>query len=122
MIAHLVLFAPRPDLTRQDEDGLALALERAAREIPTVRAARVGRRVRHGAGYEAPASADFPYFVLLEFDDLAGLRAYLDHPGHLDLAARFYQTLREARVFDYDIGDVSLIRGWLEDRGRGPEV
>ena len=118
MLVHLVLFAPRPGLTRQEEGALAAAFERAVGDIPTVRSARVGRRVRHGASYEDGAG-DYPYAALLEFDDLAGLQAYLNHPAHRDLGARFQDSLRDARVFDYDTGDASAIRAWL-DGGEPP--
>jgi hypothetical protein len=118
MIFHVVLFAPRPDLTPGDEDAFASALERAVRDIPTVRGARVGRRVIHGQAYESLASADFPYAAIVEFDDLDGLQAYLAHPAHEALGARFYETLRAALVFDYDMGPVAAIRGWL-DTSRG---
>jgi hypothetical protein len=61
---------------------------RALREIPTVRRADVGRRVRHGAGYEAAAREPSEYFAVLAFDDLEGLRMYLEHAAHRDLGAR----------------------------------
>jgi hypothetical protein len=65
---------------------------------------RAGRRITHGAGYEssAPDAADF--MVSIGFDDLAGLQAYLHHPAHEELAARFYQSLRSALVYDFEAG------------------
>ena len=93
---------PRPDLAAADAEALVEALRRAVREIPTVRDVRVGRRVMHGAQYEnrAPDSADF--MVSIGFDDLAGLQAYLRHPAHDELAARFYQSLSSALVYDFE--------------------
>lgn len=72
------------------------------REIPTVRAVRVGRRVAIGAGYDArmPDAAD--YFVLLDFDDAAGLLTYLGHPAHEELGARFGDSLAAALVYDFE--------------------
>jgi Stress responsive A/B Barrel Domain len=95
---------PRPDLAAADADALAQALRRAVREIPSVRDVRLGRRVIHGAQYEtlAPDSADF--MVSIGFDDLAGLQAYLRHPAHEELAARFYQSLSSALVYDFETG------------------
>ena len=53
MIAHVVLYQPRPDLTAADRARLNDALTAALRAIPSIRRARVGSRVRHGAAYEA---------------------------------------------------------------------
>ena len=104
MISHVVLFRPKPDLSSADRDGLVAAFTRAMREIPDVRNVRVGRRVTHGAGYEetTPDLADF--LIVLDFDDLAGLQAYLRHPAHADLGARFNQTLASALVYDFEVG------------------
>jgi hypothetical protein len=104
MVWHLVLMKPRPALSTAERRDLLDAFDRACREIPTVRDVRVGRRVMHGAGYEAavPDSAD--YVVLLAFDDLAGLQAYLRHPAHEPLGARFNQSLSSALVYDFELG------------------
>lgn len=103
MVWHLVLMKPRADLSAGDRQALVDALNRAAREIPTVRDVRVGRRVTHGAAYEraAPDSAD--YIASIGFDDLAGLQAYLRHPAHEELAARFYQSLSSALIYDFEM-------------------
>ena len=103
MIAHVVLFRPRPDLSPADRLGLGEALTEALRIIPTIRRLRVGRRVRHGRGYEQMMRVDFPYVALLEFDDLAGLEAYLAHPAHADLATRFFAAFEDALMYDYDL-------------------
>jgi Stress responsive A/B Barrel Domain len=68
-ISHLVLMKPRPGLSPADRDALVAAFERAAREIPSIRGIRVGRRITHGAGYEQPDAAD--YLAVIDFDDLA---------------------------------------------------
>ena len=106
MVWHLVLMKPRADLPAADADALVDALRRALRDIPTVREVRVGRRVLHGARYEtaAPDSADF--MVSIGFDDLAALQTYLGHPAHVELAARFYQSLSSALVYDFEEGGI----------------
>ena len=106
MVSHVVLFKPHPDLSADDRRALAAAFERAVREIPTVRGVRFGQRVTHGAGYESvvPDSAD--YFAMIDFDDLAGLQAYLRHPAHDELGARFGTSLSSALVYDFEIRGV----------------
>jgi hypothetical protein len=102
MVSHLVLLKPRRDLSPEGRERLVSAFDRTIREVPTVRGVRVGRRVVVGAGYEAgmPDTAD--YLVLIEFDDLDGLSAYLQHPTHSELGARFSDALAAALVFDFE--------------------
>ncbi len=103
MIAHLVLFRPRPDLRPADREALAAAIERALAEIPSIVRFRVGRRVRHGAGYEGAMAEDLQFAAMIEFDDLAGLQAYLAHPAHQDLGARFTASMASGVIFDYEL-------------------
>jgi len=77
-------------------------LNAAAIQIPTVRRFHVGARVMHGVAYEKLMSQDFPFAAIIEFDDLAGLQAYLRHPQHERLGALFYQLQAAALAYDYD--------------------
>jgi len=101
MISHVVLLKPRPDLSDDGRERLLSAFERAIREIPTVRGVRVGRRIVVGAGYEAGMPDVADYLVAIDFDDVDGLTAYLQHPAHADLGARFSDSLAAALVFDF---------------------
>jgi hypothetical protein len=115
VISHVVLFKPRPDLSDADRRALAAAFERAVREIPTVRSVRFGQRVTHGAGYEAGAPDSADYIAMIDFDDLAGLQAYLRHPAHEELGARFGESLSSALVYDFEVGGIEEldVRGIL---------
>ena len=103
MITHLVLFRPRPDLTANDRRALADALVAALREIPSIRRAQVGRRVTHGRPYEALMRVNYEYAAVLEFDDLAGLKSYLEHPAHDALAGRFFESVADALMYDFEL-------------------
>jgi hypothetical protein len=103
MISHIVLFRPRPDLTADARDAIVAAFESALRDIPSIRGARVGRRILHGRPYEALMKDDFPYAAVIEFDDIAGLTAYLEHPSHEQLATRFFMALEQALIYDFDL-------------------
>ena len=105
MVTHLVLMKPRPDLSPAERQILVRAFERAVREIPTVRNVRAGVRIIHGAGYEAAAPDAADFLIALDFDDLAGLQAYLRHPAHAELGARFNQSLSSALIYDFEVGD-----------------
>ena len=103
MIAHLVLFKPRADLAPADREALIRSFEQAIRDIPSVRRTRVGTRVTHGRPYEALMRVDYQYAAVIEFDDLAGLKAYLEHPAHGDLATRFFTAFEAALMYDFDL-------------------
>lgn len=105
MIAHVILFRPKPDLDRAGRVQLAAAFEQAVGEIPSIRRARIGRRVRNGRAYEHAMPEDFSYAAVLEFDDAAGLQTYLDHPAHEPLAQRFFASVERALFYDYEWGE-----------------
>ena len=105
MIAHIVLFRPRADLTDEARDALAGAFEAALHQIPTIRRACVGRRVLHGRAYETLMREDYQYAAVIEFDDLAGLTAYLQHPSHEHLASRFFAAFEQALIYDFELKD-----------------
>lgn len=103
MIVHLVLFTPRPDLTPRERQELVAAFATALRDIPAIRRSRVGRRVTHGRGYEQLMRSHYEYVALLEFDDLAALKAYLEHPAHEALGRRFHAAFESALMYDYEV-------------------
>jgi hypothetical protein len=109
MIAHVVLLTPRADLSVSERASFVAAFERAAREIPTIRAVRIGRRAKHGAAYERSAP-DADYIAILEFDDLDGLRTYLNHPAHAELGGWFARALSAAMAYDFDVGGIDRLR------------
>ena len=116
MVSHLVLFRLRKDLTAPEREGLVTALRAAIQTIPTVRGFRIGRRLRIGAGYES-AAPDLNLGGVIEFEDEAGLRVYLEHPAHEEIGARFNASVEQALVYDYEMAGLDGI-GVLE----GPQA
>lgn len=118
MVVHVVLFRPKASVSPDERRALAESFATAARTIPSVRRAVVGRRVRHGAGYEGIPQPDLPYAALLEFDDQAGLQAYLQHPAHAEPGRRFFEVMEEGMVFDYSVRDAQvaghIVTDWLD--------
>lgn len=110
MIWHLVLMKPKADLSVEDRAAFVAAFGRAVRDIPTVRGVRVGRRVPVGAGYELDMPDTADYIAAIEFDDQAGLQAYLRHPAHVDLGARFGDALSSALVYDFEAGGLERLQ------------
>jgi hypothetical protein len=109
MVTHLVLMKPRPDLSAADRDAFVDAFKQAARGIPDVRNVRIGRRVRHGAGYESDAPDAADYLAAIDFENVTGLQAYLRHPAHDELGRRFGTSLSAAFVYDFEVGGLELL-------------
>ena len=95
-----------------DRHALIDSFETALREIPSIRRARVGRRVRLGRSYEELTRVDLPYAAILEFDDADGVRAYLDHPAHEEISTRFFAAIEETLIYDFEVtGNADGFRG-----------
>jgi Stress responsive A/B Barrel Domain len=106
VIAHVILFKPKPSLTETDRQAVLNGLRAAAAGIPTIRRMQVGHRVRHGRpGYEQLMREDFEYVVIVEFDDVAALTAYLAHPHHAAIGEHFTQSAAAALAYDYELED-----------------
>jgi hypothetical protein len=110
MVSHVVLMKPRANLTAAARTALIDALETAVREISTVRNVRIGRRLLHGADYEAVSPNTADYLAIIDFDDIAGLETYLRHPSHAELGRRFGESLSAALVYDFEMGGVDALR------------
>jgi hypothetical protein len=103
VITHIVFFRPRAGLLPQERTDLIDTLRTALRAIPSIRHARVGRRVTHGRPYEQLMRVNYEFAALLEFEDVAGLKAYLEHPAHEVLATRFFGVVDEALMYDFEL-------------------
>jgi hypothetical protein len=103
VVVHVVLFRPKRGISESDRAAMFAALNAAATEIPTVRRFHVGERITHGAAYEKMMPQDFPFTAIIEFDDLAGLQAYLRHPAHGRLGELFYKLQEAALAYDYEV-------------------
>ena len=116
MIVHVVLFRPKSSLADEERRGLADALVTAIRQVTSIRRARVGTRITHGRPYELLMRTDYSHAALLEFDDVAGLQAYLQHPAHDALASRFFAAFEEGLFYDFALAEgVDAITALLGD-------
>jgi hypothetical protein len=103
MLLHIVLFRPKASVSDADRAAMFDALHAAATGIPSVRRFQIGTRVKHGRPYEQMMTADYPFAAVAEFDDLAGLQTYLNHPQHERLGDLFYRLLEAALAYDYEV-------------------
>lgn len=96
MICHVVLIRLKNGLG--DAAGAEL-LEQARKllaPIPGVRNLRLGR------GLGKKAEVDYPYAVVMEFDDENALQGYQVHPDHQRFVREVVDPIQDdKRVFDY---------------------
>jgi hypothetical protein len=117
MIAHLILFRPKSELTAAERKGIFDALSSAASTIPGIQRLRLGRRIRHGLpGYEQAMREDYEYVVMIEVEDVDALKAYLRHPSHIALGRHFTQSAAAALAYDYEIVDAAQAAGLIDAR------
>ena len=102
-IWHVVLLKPRVDLRADQRRHFVDVFQRAVTSIPSIRGVRFGRRVTHGAGYERNAPDAGAFLAVIEFEDRAGLEAYLAHPAHEELGVAFGESLSAALVYDFEM-------------------
>jgi len=108
MISHLVLFKPHQALGSAQKAAVVEQLKSAVAHCPTVRACRVGRRVQHGLpGYEQNMPVDYQYALILEFDDVEGLKAYLKSPAHEGIGGLFTSAASASLAYDYELANLS---------------
>ena len=102
MISHVVLFRPRPTLTADQRQTLVTALRRAVDGIPQITRAMVGKRLLlNRPGYETQMAEHYEYSAILEFDSVAHLRAYLDHPAHAELGKLLFTSADAVLAYDF---------------------
>ena len=108
MIVHVILYRPRTDIADAARQQMLDGLATAAITIPSVRRLRVGKRVKHGApGYEQAMRVDFEYAVIVEFDGVEGLTAYLSHPAHNAIGGHFTASASDSLAYDYEMFDLT---------------
>ncbi len=105
MVAHVVLFTPKPSMTSEERDAFVGALEAALRDIPSIARATVGRRFLTGRPYDAMPMTAYEYVAVIEFASRIDLEAYLDHPAHNALGRQFYLHAEQAAAYDVDMVD-----------------
>ena len=102
MIQHIVLLRPKASLSADERRTLIDALASAASGIPSIKRVTVGKRLLlNRPGYETQMAEHYEYSAILEFDSEADLRAYLDHPAHVDLGRRLFTAADAVLAYDF---------------------
>jgi len=93
-----------------DRRALIAALERAVSGIPTIRRTTIGTRVLlNRPGYETQMAEHYEYSAILEFESEADLRAYLDHPAHVDLGRLLFTAAEAVLAYDFEQTDITSL-------------
>jgi hypothetical protein len=113
VIAHVVLLQPKPELGSEQRHVALQMLSAASAGIPGIARFRIGRRILHGLpGYEQAMTQDFEFALVLEFEDVESLKAYLQAPAHGVLGHLFTTATTAALAYDYDLrepGEVAAV-------------
>ena len=109
MVYHIVMLKEPADLSPEQRTRLVRAFEHAVREIPTVRSVHLSRRVFIGTSYEGQMP-DIDHAIIIEFDNIAGLRTYLEHQAHDELSNRFAETIVSPLIYDFESVGLQSLR------------
>lgn len=102
MISHVVLFRPKPQLTSDERASLIHALKHAVDGIPQIKHAAIGQRILlNRPGYETAMAEHFEYSAILDFESDSDLRAYLDHPAHIELGNLLFSSAEAVLAYDF---------------------
>lgn len=81
MITHVAVFRWKPGTDVADVAAFAAALDEMVPRIAAIRG------YRHGPDIDAN-DGTWDYAVVAEVDDVEALRAYLEHPAHVEVTER----------------------------------
>jgi len=103
VISHIVLFRPKATLSLQERASLIDALRAAVTGIPSIKRTSIGKRILlNRPGYETLMAEHFEYSAIMEFDSEADLRAYLDHPAHVQLGQLLFTAADAVLAYDFE--------------------
>ena len=110
MISHVVLFRPKATLDQSQRQALIESLRKAVTGILSITRTTIGRRMLlNRPGYETQMAEHFEYSAILEFDSEADLRAYLDHPAHVELGRLLFTTADAVLAYDFESVDLNAL-------------
>jgi hypothetical protein len=106
MIAHVVLFNPKPTASKDLLLSCAQLLERLSRDVPGIIRASAGRTINIDAGYPREfGEKTYQNVCILEFEDKASLVNYLNNPMHRELGRLFWELCDSAAILETEMVD-----------------
>jgi len=106
LIAHVVLFNERQGLSAEQLGSFARILQATLKGVPAITRATVGRSVEVDAGYAREfGDKTYRFAAVIEFRDIEGLQAYLQHPLHHELGRLFWEYCESTIVLELETID-----------------
>lgn len=103
MIAHVVLFEPKSSTTMAERDAFIELLRVTFSDVSTVQRSFIGLKQKIGVSYESKlGDTTYSYASVVEFEDVEGLRTYLEHPLHVKVGQLFWQHCERTMIVDVD--------------------
>lgn len=108
MIAHIVLFEPKPGISVEHRGQFLKTLRQTMEGVPGIQRARVGRIFSLGLLPESTGGQlTYSYAAVLEFADREALDVYFKHPAHDVLRSQFWELCLRTLIADADIDTIS---------------
>jgi hypothetical protein len=106
MIAHIVLFQPKKELSAEATQLFVDTLTKGFREIPGIRWVRVGKKMEDGVAYaQELGHTPYSHAAVLEFSDRDTFVRYLEHPAHIAIGRQFWEACASTLILDVQTVD-----------------
>jgi hypothetical protein len=100
-LVHAVIFYLKADAPADTTDEIIKDCHEMLAKVPTVRLLKAGKPA------DAPGRAkkDYAVGLVILFDDVEGLKTYIDHPLHKEFVAKHLKHLDVTKLAGYDFSD-----------------
>lgn len=110
MIAHIVLFEPKPSLTVGERRALLESLRHAVATIPGIQLVRIGKIFKIGRVPESKfGSSTYSFAAILEFSDRSALESYYSHQGHDEVRRLFWLSCESTIICDSTLTSIDSL-------------
>ncbi|HKV39848.1 MAG TPA: Dabb family protein [Blastocatellia bacterium] len=97
MIRHVVFFKFKPEASKAQRDSVVAQLRALPDQIDVIRKFEVGENI-------LPQARAWDAVLIGEYDDLAALDVYSNHPAHVAVVARIREISDSVGSVDYEFG------------------
>ena len=104
MIAHIVLFEPKSELSTDQRRQFLQSLRAAVSAIADVQQVRIGRTFSVGLMPQNNVGVStYSFAAVLDFADRDALERYLQHPSHEELRRLFWESCHATVIADAEM-------------------
>ena len=107
MIAHIVLFRPKPGLSQDQLRSFAQSVKATIEGSEGLRRGTVGKTIAIDSGYSRHLdNSTYPFAAVLEFESRDALVKYLVKPAHQALGRLFWEYCDGTVVTEFESEDL----------------